>query len=407
MIDKIGRSVSAIATIYEMWSIGKMINPVDYPIGMQIFFGGIGLIFSLVWTFYIMGSFVESLNKSALLRYGLVPALMWVLNTPVVFNTYMDVVIDREYSIKKEKYVKEIEPINKKISEVQAKLEKEEAKEINQRGNKLKELRAFERNKEAYISKLEAKYKIMRKAYKKMSWSKKRDSEYRRAFTLCERKGYHIPSDVTAPNAIATCNYEIKIKELNSTSSSLIGDYKRVLDGLKAQKQKMKTDIEAIEKRNFIPVWLFYIGMFLFGYFIEIKFANASFWIEYEKKRGLTKELEKVEETAMIAYNQNLYDVGATAKTATEAKRPITLKEATFNAIIRATYKENLALDELDYKIVQRYMTDINPKTKKPFVAKKYQKKIRDFLKSKGYDNNKNKHGFIENVKKEVISVNM
>ncbi len=383
-MDKLGKFVSMVASIWGFWNIGKMVNPLEYTLGQQLIYIGVAIAFSLIWTFYLMGSFEKSLNRGALLRYGLVPALSWVLNAPMVYDMYLTVAVDREYPIIKDKYLREIEPINAKIAKYQSLLEKEREKENTTKAKYQEKINDFKANKKNYIYSLTAKYTTMRSEYKKMSWKEKKNSQYRADFEECNSLGYSIPSNANAPKAIAECKYQIELSSMTAPASGMAKEYKATIEQLKKQKEQLKIDLDNIKSKTFLNVYYFYFILFLFGYFIEIKLANASFWVKWENAVGEKKS---------ISYSS----VGDTILAYAE-KTEINNFKATMYAVIRASYKEHLSLDDMNLNIVQRNMLHINPVTKKPYNAKRYQKKIRDYLKKKGFEHNRNNQEWVINV---------
>lgn len=393
MLDKLGKSISLLATVWGFWNIGKMINPLDYTTEQQLIYVSIAVIFSLIWTFYLMGSFEKSLNRGALLRYGLVPALSWVLNAPMIKDMYITVAIDREYPLVKEKFLKEIEPINRKIEKYESLLDKEKEKSMLSLEEQKEKLESFKSSHASYVSQLKSKYKTMRAKYKSMTWEEKRNSQYRADFKECENKGYPIPSNANAPKAIAECRYQLELASFSTSSSSMVKEYEATVKQLKKQKEQLKIDVLAIEAKSFLKEWHFYLIMFLFGYFIEIKLANASFWVKWENAVG---------EKKTISYSS----VGDTILAYAE-QTEINNFKATMYAVIRTSYKEHLSLDDMSLNIVQRNMLHVNPVTKKPYNAKRWQKKIRDYLKNKGFERNRNNQEWVINVINSTTEKNM
>jgi len=384
MLDKLGKSISLLATVWGFWNIGKMVNPLDYTIEQQLIYISIAVVFSLIWTFYLMGSFEKSLNRGALLRYGLVPALSWVLNAPMVKDMYITVAIDREYPIVKEKFLKEIEPINAKIEKYESLLDKEKEKSMLSLEEQKEKLEAFKSSHASYVSRLESKYRTMREEYKKMNWEQKKNSQYRADFEECESKGYSVPSNANAPKAIAECRYQLELASFSTTSSSMIKEYQSTIDQLEKQKEQLKENVLAIEDKSLLKEWHFYIIMFLFGYFIEIKLANATFWVNWENARGTKKNIKfsSVGDSVLEFASQGEIDNF----------------KATLFAVIRTAYIEHIKLDDMSLNIVQRNMLHVNPYTKKPYSAKRWQKKIRDYLKNKGFERNRNNQEWVLNV---------
>ena len=207
--DLIGKSMSAIATIWGIYSVGAYINQDDYTVMQGVGFAVGGALFSLVWTFYLMGSFTASLNKGALLRYGVVPALMWILNAPAVYDTYMTVIVDRDYKVAKHNYISSIEPINKKLSMYSKKLDNLEDNELSNKQDVEVKKKEFIDSHKSFVSALDGYYTPLRSEYKKMNYEDKMNSEYYKAYKKCENKGYSIPSNSTAPSAIAECKWLI------------------------------------------------------------------------------------------------------------------------------------------------------------------------------------------------------
>jgi len=384
MLDKLGKSISLLATVWGFWNIGKMVNPLDYTIEQQLIYVSIAVIFSLIWTFYLMGSFEKSLNRGALLRYGLVPALSWVLNAPMVKDMYITVAIDREYPIVKEKFLKEIEPINAKIEKYESLLDKEKEKSMLSLEEQKEKLEAFKSSHASYVSRLESKYITMREEYKKMNWEQKKNSQYKADFEECESKGYSVPSNANAPKAIAECRYQLELASFTATSSSMVKEYQSTINQLKKQKEQLKEDVLDIESKSFLKEWHFYLIMFLFGYFIEIKLANATFWVNWENARGTKKSIK------FTSVGDSVLEFASQGE--------IDNFKATLFAVIRTSYIEHLKLDDMSLNIVQRNMLHVNPYTKKPYSAKRWQKKIRDYLKNKGFERNKNNQEWVLNV---------
>lgn len=384
MLDKLGKSISLLATVWGFWNIGKMVNPLDYTIEQQLIYISIAVVFSLIWTFYLMGSFEKSLNRGALLRYGLVPALSWVLNAPMVKDMYITVAIDREYPLVKEKFLKEIEPINRKIEKYESLLAKEKEKSMQSLEEQKKKLEAFKSSHASYVSRLESKYRTMRAEYKNMTWKQKRNSQYKADFEECKSKGYSIPSNANAPKAIAECRYQLELASFTATSSTMVKEYQSTIDQLEKQKEQLKENVLAIEDKSLLKEWHFYIIMFLFGYFIEIKLANATFWVNWENARGTKKSIK------FTSVGDSVLEFASTGE--------IDNFKATLFAVIRTAYIEHIKLDDMSLNIVQRNMLHINPYTKKPYSAKRWQKKIRDYLKNKGFERNRNNQEWVLNV---------
>ena len=187
-------------------------------------------------------------------------------------------------------------------------------------------------------------------------------------------------------------------------SSSSITELKTLISQSKRNKEELEFAYKSIENKTEITVFHFYIIMLLFGYFMEIKLANASFWIAYESSKGHKKEVEQKKEELLLtekrvvtATNMNLFST-ADALKAIQKKKAITLYDATLYAVIRCAFSDGLTLDNMTSSLVQQNMLSINPKTNKPFLAKRWQKKIRDNLKTMNFDDNKFKHGFIEKI---------
>ena len=371
-----------IASAIASDAIGQMLNPSLYTPTQHYTYLIVGGAVGGLWSISLLGGFAKSGNKKSLIRWAIPLALAWSLDAQIVRDKVLDTTINPHYTEMKKEYAtspksKNLKALKEKLAEYEIKIriekDKIKSKNINYRNA------SIDRANNIYLSN-----------YKTYGWWRQksnktgcpysvglRDNRAERERRInCIADSIAKKADETNLNSIFSQKEIIKTKIKNIESINF---------STKQKEKGLQYKIKKIESETF-PMWVYYVAMFLFGWFMESVFPHLKYWQDWDNEKAEEKNETVGSLSRKIDVDRNhktllaVDEILATKNSmieflelhAIDAK--INQKYNTFFAILRA-----IRAGENDLKIatVQKYSIFINPYTKSKYSTKRHTTQIR------------------------------